>query len=167
MAFSNIRDCTLKRDMEFRPLYLFGRQFVCNLKISLRNSVITPFKVLNISIAGCRIFCWWIETESLNKSILLSIKRVLGQLLPNENFPAVPKLTLTKILTLTRGQFSSGAIVWLPPTLKLTLTLTKTPTLTGGQFSSEGNCLDTYLKINYSTSISMDTVKPRHKSFIY
>ena len=28
-----------------------------------------------------------------------------------------------------------GAIVWLPPTLKLTLTLTQTPTLTGGQFS--------------------------------
>ena len=73
MAFSNIRHCTLKRDMEFRPFYLFVRQFVCNLKISLRNSVITPFKVLNISFAGCRIFCWWIETESLNKSILLSI----------------------------------------------------------------------------------------------
>ena len=70
--FSNIRNCMLKRDMEFRPFYLFVRQFVCNLKIPLRNSVITPFKVLNISIAGCRIFWWWIETEPLNKSILLS-----------------------------------------------------------------------------------------------
>ena len=73
MAFCNIRNCMLKRDMEFRPFYLFVRQFVCNLKIPLRNSVITPFKVLNISIAGCRIFWWWIETEPLNKSILLSI----------------------------------------------------------------------------------------------
>ena len=59
--------------MEFRPFYLCVRQFVYNLKISLRNSVITPFKVLNLSIAGCRIFWWWIETEPLNKSILFSI----------------------------------------------------------------------------------------------
>ena len=47
--------------------------------------------------------------------------------------PPIPKLTLTQTLTLTRVQFSSGAIIWLPPpTLKLTLTLTKTQTLTGG-----------------------------------
>ena len=63
----------LTMDMEFRAFYLFVRQFVCNLKIPLRNSVITPFKVLNISTAGCRIFWWWIETEPLNKSISLSI----------------------------------------------------------------------------------------------
>ena len=30
MAFCNIRNCMLKRDMEFRPFYLFARQFVCN-----------------------------------------------------------------------------------------------------------------------------------------
>ena len=41
--------------------------------------------------------------------------------------PPTPKLTLTQTLTLTRGQFSTMAIVWLPPTLKLTLTLTQTP----------------------------------------
>ena len=52
----------LKRDMEFRPFYLFVRQFASNLKITFRNSVITPFKI-------CPIFWWWIETESLNKSI--------------------------------------------------------------------------------------------------
>ena len=46
----------LKGDMGFRPFYIFVRQFVCNLKIPLRNSVITPLKVLNISIAGCPIF---------------------------------------------------------------------------------------------------------------
>ena len=68
-----VTETMLKRDMEFRPFYFFVRQFVCNLKIPLRNSVITPFKVLNISIAGCRIFWSWIETEPLNKSILLSI----------------------------------------------------------------------------------------------
>ena len=68
-----VTETMLKRDMEFRPFYFFVRQFVCNLKIPLRNSVITPFKVLNISTAGCRIFWWWIETEPLNKSILLSI----------------------------------------------------------------------------------------------
>ena len=43
--------------------------------------------------------------------------------------------TLTQPLTLTGEQFSSGAIAWLPPTLKLTLTLTQTATLPGGQFS--------------------------------
>ena len=63
ITFSNIRNCILKRNMEFKPFYLFARQFICNLKIPLRNLVITPFKVLNISIASCRIFWWWIETE--------------------------------------------------------------------------------------------------------
>ena len=29
--------------------------------------------------------------------------------------PPIPKLTLTQTLTLTRVQFSSGAIIWLPP----------------------------------------------------
>ena len=65
----------LKSDKEFRPFYLFVRQFVCNLKIPLRNSVTTPFKVFDISIPGFPIFWWWIETEPLNKSILLSIPR--------------------------------------------------------------------------------------------
>ena len=55
--------------MEFRPFSLFVKHFVCNFKIPLRNSVITPFKVLNISIADCRIFWWWIEKEPCNKSI--------------------------------------------------------------------------------------------------
>ena len=53
-----------------------------------------------------------------------------------ENCPQPQKLILTQTLTPTRGQISSRAIVWLLPTLKLTLTLTKTPTLTRGQFSS-------------------------------
>ena len=60
-------------DMEFRPFYLFVRQFACNLKIPLRNSAVTPFKILNISVADCQIFWWWIETEPLNKSISLNI----------------------------------------------------------------------------------------------
>ena len=64
-----------------------------------------------------------------------------------ENCPPTPKLTLTQTLTLTRGQFYLGAIVWLSPTLKLTLTLTQTPTLTGGQFYSGGNCPDTLQEI--------------------
>ena len=59
--------------MEFRPSYLIVRPFFANLKNYLRNSVITPFKVSNISIAGCWIFCWSIGTQPLNKVILLSI----------------------------------------------------------------------------------------------
>ena len=46
----------LKMDMEFRPFYLFVRQFVCNLKIPLRNSVITPFKVLTFQLLAVRYF---------------------------------------------------------------------------------------------------------------
>ena len=56
IPFSNIKNCMLKRDLEFRLLYLVVRQFVFNIKIPLRNSVITPFKVSNISVAGCWIF---------------------------------------------------------------------------------------------------------------
>ena len=56
MAFCNIRNCMLKMDMEFRPFYLFARQFVCNLKIILRNSVITPFKVLTFQLLAVRYF---------------------------------------------------------------------------------------------------------------
>ena len=71
IAFSTIRNCMYKRDMEFRPFYLIVRHFVCNLKIPLINSVITPFKVLIISIADWRMFWWWIETKPCNKSIFI------------------------------------------------------------------------------------------------
>ena len=56
---------------------------------------------------------------------------VLRQLLPRKIAPN-PKITLTQTLTVTMVLFSSGAIFWLPPTLKLTLTLTQTSILTGG-----------------------------------
>ena len=75
ITLSNIRNCVFKRGMELRPFYLFVRQFFCDLKIPLRNSVIAAIKVLDISIAGCQIFWWWIETEPLNKSISSSIWR--------------------------------------------------------------------------------------------
>ena len=65
-----MRNFMLKRDMEFRPFYLFVRQFVCNLKITLRNSVITPLKMLNISIADCQIFWWWIERHNHEINLL-------------------------------------------------------------------------------------------------
>ena len=51
---------------------------------------------------------------------------------PEENLLPTQKLNLTSTLTLTKGRLSSGAIVWLPQTLKLTLALTETPPLTGG-----------------------------------
>ena len=50
MAFCNIRNCMLKMDVEFRHFYLFVRQFVRNLKIPSRYSVITPFKVLTFQL---------------------------------------------------------------------------------------------------------------------
>ena len=60
-----------------------------------------------------------------------------------ENFRPTPKLTLTKTLTLTVGNFLRGQLSGWPPTLKLTLTLTQTPTLTGGNFRRWANCPDT------------------------
>ena len=57
-------------------------------------------------------------------------------IVPEEDWPQPLNEPKTQTLTLTRRQFSSGAIVSLPPTLELTLTLTKTSTLTEGQFSS-------------------------------
>lgn len=67
---------------------------------------------------------------------------------PGENLLPTQKLTLTSTLTLTKGRLSSGAIVWLPQTLKLTLTLTETPPLTGGgQFSLGDNRPDTVLNM--------------------
>ena len=45
-------------------------------------------------------------------------KTVLGQLPPRKIAPLTPKLTLTQPLTLTGGQLSKGAIVWLPPNPK-------------------------------------------------
>ena len=56
MAFCKIRNCMLKRDMKFRGFYLFVRQFACNLKISLKNSVITPFKVLTFQLLAVGYF---------------------------------------------------------------------------------------------------------------
>ena len=53
-----------------------------------------------------------------------------------ENCLQAPKLTLSQTLNLTGRQLFSRTIVWLPPTLKLTLTLTQIPTLTEEQFSS-------------------------------
>ena len=46
---------------------------------------------------------------------------------PKENCPPTAKLTLRQTLTLTGGQFSSGAIVWLSPHPKTNLDLDPKP----------------------------------------
>ena len=46
---------------------------------------------------------------------------------PKENCPPTPKLTLSQTLTLTGGQFSLGAIVWLPPNPKTNPDLDSNP----------------------------------------
>ena len=62
----------------------------------------------------------WIDNTVICTSIL-----VLGQLPPRKTAP-IPK-TLTQPLTLTGGQFSSGAIVWLPPNRKINPNLDPNP----------------------------------------
>ena len=62
----------------------------------------------------------WIDNTVIWSSIL-----VLGQLPPRKTAP-IPK-TLTQPLTLTGGQFSSGAIVWLPPNRKINPNLDPNP----------------------------------------
>ena len=44
-----------------------------------------------------------------------------------ENCPATPKLTLTQTPTVTREQFTSGAIVWLSPNPKTNPNLDRYP----------------------------------------
>ena len=62
---------------------------------------------------------------------------VLGKLLPRKIAPN-PKLTLTQTLTLSGGQFSSGAIVWLLPNPKTKPNLNSNPNPNrGGNFSRE------------------------------
>ena len=56
MAFFKIRKCMLKSDMKFRPFYLFVTQFVCDLKFPLRNSVITPLKILIFQLPAVGFF---------------------------------------------------------------------------------------------------------------
>ena len=70
-------------------------------------------------------------------------------IVPEENCPPTPKLTLTKSLTLTRGQFFSRTIIWFPPNPKTNPNFDQNPTLTGWQFSSGGNCPDTKEKLNF------------------
>ena len=69
---------------------------------------------------------------------------------PEENCPPTPKLTLTQPLTLTGGQFSSGAIVWLSPNPKTNPNLDPSPNPKRGQFSSGVNCPDTIRKSDVS-----------------
>ena len=77
-------------------------------------------------------------------------RRVLGQL-HSRKTAANPKTNPKPNPNPTGGQFSSGVIVWLSPTLKLFLTLNQSPTLTGDNFPWEGNCLDTLEKQSHNT----------------
>ena len=64
------------------------------------------------------------------------VKTVLGQLPPRKVAPT-PKLTLTQTVTLTRGQFSSGGIIWLSlnPKTNHNLDPNPNPNRGGGQLS--------------------------------
>ena len=94
-------------------------------------------KILEFS---CKQGSWFVKLILFDMMLCCMGSKTIA---PPRKIAPIPKLNLTQTLTLTRGQFSSGAIVYLPPTLKLTLTLTQTPTLTGGIFSSGCNCPDT------------------------
>ena len=59
--------------------------------------------------------------------------QVLWQL-PTRKIAPNPKTNPNPNPNPNRRQISSGAMVWLPPTLKLTIFLTQTPTLTGSNF---------------------------------
>ena len=72
-----------------------------------------------------------------------------------DNCPPIPKLTLTKTLTLTRGQFPSGAIVWLPPNTKTNSNLDRNPNPNlGGNFAQGSNCPGTVSALPFLLSKS-------------
>ena len=76
---------------------------------------------------------------------------------PRKIAPLTPKLTLTQPLTLTGGQLSKGAIVWLPPNPKTKPNLDPKPIPNRGQLFSGSNCPDTSLnKINVFCLIVTD-----------
>ena len=62
---------------------------------------------------------------------------------PEEKCPPAPKLTLTHILTVTGGLFSSGAIVWLLPNPKTNPKIDPNRNPNRRLFSTVGNCPDT------------------------
>ena len=77
-----------------------------------------------------------------------------------ENCSLIPKLTLTKTLTLTRGQFPSGAIVWLSPNPKTNSNLDRNPNPNGrgggegGNFPQGSNCPGTVSALPFLLSKS-------------
>ena len=69
-------------------------------------------------------------------------------IVPDENCPPTPKLTLSQTLTLTGGQFFSGAIVSLPPNPKTNPDLDPNPNPNRGAIFLEGQ-LSGYLPIHH------------------
>ena len=70
---------------------------------------------------------------------------VSSTIAPEEKCPPTAKLILIKPLNLTRGLFSSKAIVCLPPNPKTKPNLDPNPNPNRGPIFLVGNCLDTFL----------------------
>ena len=71
--------------------------------------------------------------------------------------PPTPKLTLTQSLTLTGGQFSSGAIVWLHPNPKTNPNLDPNPNPKRGAFNNALN------KGIFPNELKQADIKPIYK----
>ena len=76
-----------------------------------------------------------------------------------ENCPLIPKLTLIKTLTVTRGQFPSGAIVWLPPNPKTNSNLDRNPNPNGRGGGERGQFSPGEQLSGYCFSITFSSIK--------
>ena len=66
-----------------------------------------------------------------------------------ENSPQTPKLALSQTLTLTRGQFSLGAIIWLSPNPKTNPDLDPNPNPHRRAIFLEGKLSGYHLRLPY------------------
>ena len=84
-------------------------------------------------------------SKTYNRFLMFSGGRAGGSrtIAPEKNMPSTPKLTLTQTLTLTREQFSSRTIVWLPLNPKTNPNVDPDPNPNRGSIFFGGNCPDT------------------------
>ena len=114
-----------------RKVSLFGRYFWIFIQ---SKKFYTFYEIYKIPCQdACTIF---IKMHHLNGS-----KTIASE----ENCHPTPKLTLTQVLTLTGGLFSSRAVVWLTPKPKTNPNLDPNPNPNQGAIFHGGNCPDTHL----------------------
>ena len=94
-------------------------------------------------ISSAQFPCNVVNLQKTNGSRAIAPRKIA----PNPKSNPYPNLNLT------RGQFSSGAIAWLPPNPKTNLNLDQNANPNRGQFSPGGICLDNKTNMEVKSGI--------------